>query len=84
VTFAALSRSVRLVVPTVVLVVAVFVAGEFGMAFLSTNDAIYSFGMRAMVLVALLSTLGVISSVGRIPPTVVGSEPIPTPSAPPA
>lgn len=55
--FAAVSKRIRLIVPAVVLVIAVFVAGELGMAFVNStpNDPIDSFGMGTMFLVALFS-----------------------------
>jgi hypothetical protein len=54
---AALSKQLRLIVPALVLLIAVFVAGEFGFIFVNSapNNPIDSFGMGAMFIVALFS-----------------------------
>jgi hypothetical protein len=64
---AALARAVRLIVPAVVLVIAVYAAGAFGMAFVNStpNNPIYSFGMGIMFLVALFSDLAIMGQAWR-------------------
>jgi hypothetical protein len=57
--FAALSKALRYVAPAVVTVVSVFVAGEFGMAYIysTPNNPLDSFGMGVMFLIAFVSTI---------------------------
>lgn len=65
---AAISRRPRLIAPALVLAASIFLAGQFGMAFVnsSPNDPIDSFGMGATFLVALTSaTALVVLSWGR-------------------
>lgn len=70
---AAFSRQARLVISAVVLVVAVYAAGEFGMAYVnsSPNDPIDSFGMGSLFLVALFSAAGLMMMSWRSPPSLV-------------
>jgi hypothetical protein len=75
---AAISKQVRLFIPAVVLVVSIYVAGQFGMAYVNStpNDAIDSFGMGTMFLVALFSAAALIMTSRRS-----GRTPGSTPSA---
>lgn len=56
--FAVLARDRRLVVPAIVSVVAIFFAGELGMAYVNStpNPPLDSFGMGVLFLVAFMST----------------------------
>jgi hypothetical protein len=56
---AGISKVWRLLIPSVGLVVSVFVAGEFGMAYIGStpNNAAYSYGMGVAFLFALFSAM---------------------------
>ncbi len=81
--FAALARQLRLIVASIVLMVSIFVAGEFGMAFVNSapNDPIDSFGMGAMFLVALFSAAALVMLSARAR-SAEGPEATPTASSP--
>jgi hypothetical protein len=74
--FTALARQLRLIVSAVVLVVSIYVAGQFGMVYVNStpNDPIDSFGMGAMFLIALFSATSLLMMSWRRRP-VVRSKP---------
>ncbi|MGA7846944.1 MAG: hypothetical protein WCB18_07660 [Thermoplasmata archaeon] len=83
--FAALARQLRLIIPALVLVVSIYVAGEFGMAFVNStpNDPIDSFGMGTMFLVALFATMGILAlSRSRRTPSAPSAAPAATQTQP--
>jgi hypothetical protein len=67
---AALSKQLRLIVPALVLLISVFVAGEFGFFFVNStpNNPIDSFGMGAMFIVALFSAAALVMLSGGVRP----------------
>lgn len=75
--FAALSKRLHQIAPAVVLVVSIFIAGQFGMAFVnsSPNDPLDSFGMGVMFLVAFVSAVTLMVLPGRRAPTVPAASP---------
>jgi hypothetical protein len=81
--FAALARQLRLVAPAVLLVVSIYVAGEFGMAYVNStpNNPIDSFGMGGVFLVALYSAASLVIASLRSRPVVPSTPEIPTTGA---
>ena len=82
--FAALARQLRLIVPAVVLVVAIYLAGEFGMVYVNStpNAPIDSFGMGGMFLVALFSAAGLMMMASRSRAVVRSRSELPAAGAP--
>jgi hypothetical protein len=60
---AALTRQARLIAPSVVLFIAILVAGVLGMRYVNTtpNDPLASFGMGVMFLVAFGSAMSIVT-----------------------
>ncbi len=81
--FAVLTKEARAIVPAVVLVVAVYVAGQFGMDYVGStpNNPLDSFGMRVMFLIAFVSAVALAGLSRRITKGTAVQPPSVTPGA---
>lgn len=84
VVLAAISRRLLLIVPAVVLLVSIFGAGEFGMAFVNSapNDPIDSFAMGTLFLAALFTSAALVMFSQRARATAGPAPSVSAPGAP--